>query len=93
MRAVLNKKLRTWEQIERPLLEAQGFLAATISSSGVTTGSSGIGHYPGRTFRSSIADDRVAPHEMDSIPKPRKYKMLRPGFEPGISDLKEKSIK
>jgi hypothetical protein len=46
MRAVLNKKVRTWEQLERPLLEAHGFLAATISSSGATTGSSGIGPIP-----------------------------------------------
>jgi hypothetical protein len=87
MRAVLNKKLRTWEQLERPLLEAQGFLAATISSSGATTGSSGIGHCPGCTVRSSIAAARVAPHETEE--KPLKYeKMLRPGFEPGISDSK-----
>jgi hypothetical protein len=61
MRAVLNKKLRTWEQLERPLLEVHGFLAATISSSGATTCSSGVGHYPGCTVRSSIADDRVVP--------------------------------
>jgi len=31
MRAVLNKKVRTWEHLERPLLEAHGFLAATIA--------------------------------------------------------------
>jgi hypothetical protein len=88
MRAVLNKKLRTWEQLERPLLEAQGFLAATISSSGATTGSSGIGHYPGCTIRSSIADSRVAPREMKQKPENYDNKMLRPGFEPGISDSK-----
>ena len=88
MRAVLNKKLRTWEQLERPLLEARGFLAATISSSGVTTCSSSIGHYPScGTIRSSIADDRVVPHEKERIPG-EQYKMLRPGFEPGISDSK-----
>jgi hypothetical protein len=93
MRAVLNRKLRTWEQLERPLLEAQGFLAATISSSGATTGSSGIGHCPGCTVRSSIADSTVAPDETKSnhidredYEKPRR--MLRPGFEPGISDSK-----
>jgi hypothetical protein len=64
MRAVVNKKLRTWEQLERLLLEAHGFLAATISSSGATTDSSGIGHCPGcGTVRSSIADSRVAPRE------------------------------
>jgi hypothetical protein len=94
MYAILNKKLRTWEQLERPLLEAHGFLAATISSSGVTIGSSGVGHYPGCTVRSSIADARVAPNETNT--KPDYYdnnKMLRPGFEPGISDSKEKSIK
>jgi hypothetical protein len=81
MRAVLNKKLRTWEQLERPLLEAQGFLAAT-------TGSSGIGHYPGCTIRSNIADSRVAPREMKQKPENYDNKMLRPGFEPGISDSK-----
>ena len=89
MRAVLNKKLRTWEQLERPLLEAHGFLAATISSSGTTTGSSGIGHCPGCRVRSSIAAARVAPHEIKQ--EPENYdnnKMLRPGFEPGISDSK-----
>ena len=92
MRAVLNKKLRTWEQLERPLLEAHGFLAATISSRGATTGSSCIGHYPGcGTIRSSIADSRVAPLEMRQESENYNYnynKMLRPGFEPGISDSK-----
>jgi hypothetical protein len=89
MRAVLNKKLRTWEQLERPLLEAHGFLAATISSSGVTTDSSGIGHCPDCcTVRSSIAAARVAPHEMEQEPEEEYNKMLRPGFEPGISDSK-----
>ena len=90
MRAVLNKKLRTWEQLERPLLEAHGFLAATISSSGATTGSSGIGHYPGCTVRSGIADDRVVPPEREQKQggKEEYNKMLRPGFEPGISDSK-----
>ena len=68
MRAVLNKKLRTWERLERPLLEAHGFLAATIGSSGATTGSSGIGHYPGCTVRSSKADSRVAPDDTKSKP-------------------------
>jgi hypothetical protein len=36
--------------------------------------------------RSRKADDRVAPREMEQ--KPERYKMLRPGFEPGISDSK-----
>jgi hypothetical protein len=92
MRAVINKKLRTWEQLERPLLEAHGFVAATISSSGVTTSSSGIGHYPSCTVRSSKVISRVAPG--DTKPKPNESelyenRMLRPGFEPGISDSKE----
>ena len=82
MRAVLKKKLRTWEQLERPLLEAHGFLAATISSSGATTGSSGIGHCPDCTVRSSIADSRVAPLKMGQEPENYDNKMLRPGFEP-----------
>jgi hypothetical protein len=89
MRAVLNKKLRTWKQLERPLLEAHGFLAATISSSGATTGSSSVDHCPSCTVRSSIADLRVAPLEKEQ--KLENYdnnKMLRPGFEPGISDSK-----
>ena len=90
MRAVLNKKLRTWEQSERPLLETHGFLAATISSSGATTGSSGIGRYLGcGTVRSSIADPRVA--HLERGQESENYnntKMLRPGFEPGISDSK-----
>jgi hypothetical protein len=89
MRAILKKKLRTWEQLERPLLEAHGFLAATISSSGATTGSSGIGHYPGCTVRSSIAGSRVALPEMEQEPDNYDNKMLRPGFEPGISDSKD----
>ena len=83
MRVVPNKKLRTWEQLERPLLEAQGFLAAT-------TDSSGIGRYSHYTVRSSIADERVAPleSEQNSDNYYDNHKMLRPGFEPGISDSK-----
>jgi hypothetical protein len=73
MRAIINKKLRTWEQQERPLLEAQGFLAATISSSGATTGSSGIGHYPDCTVRSSIVDDRVPPLEREQEPEVEEF--------------------
>ena len=90
MRAVLNKKLRTWEQLERPLLEAHRFIAATISSSGATTDSSGIGRCPGCTIRSSIAYSRVASIETKSKQgEGEEYeKMLRPGFEPGISDSK-----
>jgi hypothetical protein len=89
MRAVLNRKLRTWEQLERPLLEAHGFLAATISSSGATTGSSSIGRCPSCTVRSSIADARVAPLEKEQkLENFDNNKMLRPGFEPGISDSK-----
>ena len=65
MRAVLNKKVRTWEQLERPLLEAHGFLAATISSSGATTGSSGIGPYSDCTVRSGVAECRVVSHERE----------------------------
>ncbi|HJU95241.1 MAG TPA: hypothetical protein VJ643_04345 [Nitrososphaera sp.] len=38
----MNSSVKTWEQSERPLLEAHGFLAVTISSSGSTTGSSGV---------------------------------------------------
>jgi hypothetical protein len=78
--------------LEPPLLETHGFLAATVSSSSVTTGSSGIGHYLGcGTVRTNIADSRVAPDE-EREPKQGKEeyenRMLRPGFEPGISDSK-----
>ena len=78
--------------MEPSLVETHGFLAATVSSSSVTTGGSGIGHYPGcSTIRSSIADSRVAPPEMElkreQVEEECK-KMLRPGFEPGISDSK-----
>lgn len=69
MRTVLDKKLRIWEQLERPLLEAHRFQAATISSSGVTIGSSSLAQYNGATVRSSIADARVAPNETKSKPK------------------------
>ena len=51
------------------------------------------GNYPGCTIRSSIADARVAPLEMEQEPENYDNKMLRPGFEPGISDSKEESIK
>jgi hypothetical protein len=90
MRAVLNKKVRTWEQLERALLEAHGFLAATISSSGATTGSSGIGPYSDCTVRSGVAECRVVSHEREQKQggKEEYNKMLRPGFEPGISDSK-----
>ena len=92
MRAILNRKLRTWKQLECPLLEARGFLAATTSSSGATTVSSGIDHCPHCcTVRSSIADSRVAPIEAKSnLTDGIEYekRMLRPGFEPGISDSK-----
>jgi hypothetical protein len=91
MRAVLKKKLRTWEQVERPLLEAHGFLGATISSSGATTGSSSSDRYPNFTVRSSIAATRVAPNKTISESKESEEyekQMLRPGFEPGISDSK-----
>jgi hypothetical protein len=71
------------------MLEVHGFLAATISSSGATTDSSGIGHYFGcGTIRSSITDSRVTPLEMGQELEDYNNKMLRPGFEPGISDSK-----
>lgn len=60
---------------ELPLLKDRGFAAAlgdyAAISSGATTYSSGIGYYPDcGTIRSSIADSRVAPHEME--PKTRR---------------------
>jgi hypothetical protein len=86
---MVNKKLRIWEQPERPLLEAHGFLAATINSSAVTIGSSSLDQYHGCTVRSSIADSTVAPDETNTKPDELQVyekRMLRPGFEPGISD-------
>ncbi len=50
--------------------------------------SGGDGYYLGSTVRSSIAASRVAPHEMGKSQKEEYNKMLRPGFEPGISDSK-----
>jgi hypothetical protein len=70
-------------------LEAHGFLAATISSSGATIGSSGIGHCTGcGTVRSSIVAGVASREEIEQEPKNYDNKMLRPGFEPGISDSK-----
>ena len=48
-------------------------------------------NYPGCTVRSSIADSRVAPNVTKSnrIDRIQYKEMLRPGFEPGISDSKE----
>jgi hypothetical protein len=50
------------------------------------------GHCPsGGTVRSSIAELRVAPDETNSKPNESEIyenRMLRPGFEPGISDSK-----
>ena len=83
MRAVLNKKLQTWERLERPLLEARGFLAATISSSDATTCSSGLGRYAGDTVRSSIADTRVASDE--TKPKPNELETYEKEEEQGCS--------
>jgi hypothetical protein len=45
------------------------------------------GHSPICTIRSSIAAARVAPHEIEQEPEVYN-EMLRPGFEPGISDSK-----
>jgi hypothetical protein len=88
LRYRINRKIRIFMQIELPLLKERGFAAAIGNDAAISCG--GIGHYPGCTIRSSIADARVAPLEIGQEPEnyDNNNKMLRPGFEPGISDSK-----
>ncbi len=74
---------------ELPLLKNREFAAALGNDAAISSGS-GIGLCPRCTIRSSIADSRVAPHETEpKLKQAEEYeKMLRPGFEPGISDSK-----
>jgi hypothetical protein len=68
---------------ELPILKDKGFAAALDNDASVTNS--------GCTVRSSITDSRVAPNDTNSKPKQiEQYekRMLRPGFEPGISDSK-----
>ena len=68
---------------ELPLLKDKGFAAALGSDAAVISS--------GCTVRSSIADSRVAPDDTNSKPKQidnYEKRMLRPGFEPRISDSK-----
>src|SRR5215217_1770164 len=91
LRYRINKKVRIFLHTELPLLKERGF-AAAIGNAAISSGSSSIGHYSDcRTVRSSIAAARVAPNGTKSKPKEPEEcenRMLRPGFEPGISDSK-----
>ncbi len=83
LRYRINRKIRIFMQTELPLLRERGFAAALSNDAAVTNS--------GRTVRSSIVDLRVAPDETKSKPKDAEVyekRMLRPGFEPGISDSK-----
>src|ERR671918_3229650 len=86
LRYRINRKLRIFMHTELPLLKDRGFAAALGNDAAISSGS-GIGLCPHCTIRSSIADARVALNEMKSKPKEAEEyeKMLRPGFEPGIS--------
>ena len=91
LRYRINKKVRIFMQTELPLLKDRGFAAALGNDAAAISSGSGLGHYPGCTVRSSIADSRVSPNETKSNQREgEKYdkRMLRPGFEPGISDSK-----
>jgi hypothetical protein len=95
LRYRINRKIRIFTQSELPWLKESGFATAlgndAAISNGVTTGGSGIGHHTDDTVRSSIAAARVAPNDANSKPnEAEEYEkeMLRPGFEPGISDSK-----
>src|SRR5215213_9311991 len=93
LRYRINKKVRIFLHTELPLLKERGFAAAIGNdAAAISSGSSSIGHYSDcSTLRSSIAAARVAHNETKSSPKvTEEYEkqMLRPGFEPGISDSK-----
>jgi hypothetical protein len=88
LRYRINRKLRIFMHTELPLLKNRGF-AAALGNDAAISSDSGIGLCPHCTVRSSIAAARVAPLKMGQ--EPENYdnnKMLRPGFEPGISDSK-----
>jgi hypothetical protein len=83
LRYRISKKVRIFMHTELPTLKDKGFAAALGNDAAVTNS--------GCTVRSSKADSRVAPD--DTISKPKSIevydnRMLRPGFEPGISDSK-----
>ncbi len=82
LRYRINRKIRFFMQTELPLLNERGF-ATALGHDAVTNS--------GCTVRSSIADSRVEPNEpkLNRIDRTEYEKrMLRPGFEPGISDSK-----
>ncbi len=90
LRYRINRKIRIFLETELPLLKDTGFAAALGNYAAISSG--GTGHGPNCcTVRSSIADSRVALIEPKSIQRETKVyenRMLRPGFEPGISDSK-----
>jgi hypothetical protein len=91
LRYRINKKVRIFMHTELPLLKDRGFAAALGKDAAAISSGNGVGHYPGCTIRSSIADARVAFNETKSRQREgEEYekRMLRPGFEPGISDSK-----
>jgi hypothetical protein len=85
-----NKKVRIFMHNELPLLKERGFAAALYNDAAVIN-SGGLGHCSCCTVRSSIAAAKVAPNQTNSKPNELQVyekRMLRPGFEPGISDSK-----
>jgi hypothetical protein len=83
LRYRINRRIRFFVQTELPLLEERGFATALGHDAAFTNS--------GCTVRSSILDSIVAPSEpklnrIDRIEYEKR--MLRPGFEPGISDSK-----
>jgi hypothetical protein len=83
LRHRINKKLRIFMHTELPLLKDRGFTAAVGNAAAAISS--------GCTVRSSIVDARVSPNQTKSKPKEaeeHENRMLRPGFESGISDSK-----
>ena len=70
-------------------MEAHGFLTATISSSGATIGSSGIGRCTGcGTVRSSIAAGVASRKEIEQEPKTMIIKCSGRDLNPGSATRK-----
>jgi hypothetical protein len=87
LRYQINRKIRIFMHTELPLLKERRFAALGNYDAAISSGS--MGHYPCCTVRSSIAAYRVVPREKgENSDNYNNNKMLRPGFEPGISDSK-----
>jgi hypothetical protein len=83
LRYRISKKVRIFMHTELPILKDKGFAAALDNDAAVTNS--------GSTVRSSKVVSRVAPGDTKSKPNESELyenRMLRPGFEPGISDSK-----